>query len=173
MSLHRSQQPAPLSPHLYHLHLHFHPPHIALQTCIQHACTLREIILSINTTNIICGIPTKDRSHRLIITNTVFGSLALLALGIRLVVSLPQHVFGLDGASAVAAMLFAVCVTVGQIVSGVLGFERDTWAVPSGNMYKTLKVLDIISVEFWGRRANNRTNCVFQPTQLFPNCEFQ
>jgi hypothetical protein len=87
-----------------------------------------------------CGIPIKDRSHELIFTNAVFGALAFVALGIRLVVSLQQHIFGMDDASAVAAMVFAAPVTFGQIVCGVLGFGRDTWAVPSENIYIILKV---------------------------------
>jgi hypothetical protein len=87
-----------------------------------------------------CGIPIKDRSHHLIITNAVFGALAFVALGIRLVVSLQQHIFGMDDASAVAAMVFAAPVTFGQVVCGVLGFGRDTWAVPSENIYIILKV---------------------------------
>lgn len=87
-----------------------------------------------------CGIPIQDRSHILIITNAVFGGLALLALLIRMQVSLNQHIFGLDDFCAVGAYVFAAPVTFGQLVCGIYGFGKDTWAVPPENIYLIMKV---------------------------------
>jgi hypothetical protein len=87
-----------------------------------------------------CDIPIKDRSSQLIIVNAVFGALAFVALGIRLLVSIQQHIFGYDDLCAVLAMVFAAPVTFGQVACGMLGFGRDTWAVPSKNIYIILKV---------------------------------
>jgi hypothetical protein len=87
-----------------------------------------------------CGVPIKDRSHTLISTNVVFGSLALLALGVRIMVSLQQHIWGTDDWCVLAAWVFAMPVTVGQAVCGGLGFGRDTWAVASGRIYLIMKV---------------------------------
>lgn len=102
---------------------------------------------AINTTNALCGIPIKDRSNQLIITNAVFGALALLALLIRLQVSIQQHIFGLDDFSAVVAYTFSAPVTFGQLVCGVFGFGKDTWAVPPENIYLIMKVRSAESIK--------------------------
>jgi hypothetical protein len=87
-----------------------------------------------------CDIPIKDRTSALITTNAVFGALALIALCIRMIVSLQQNIFGYDDFLALVAYTFAAPVTFGQLVCGVLGFGRDTWAVPAENIYTIMKV---------------------------------
>ena len=104
------------------------------------SCTLKEALSAINTTNAMCDIPIGDRSSQLIIVNAVFGALALIALGIRMLVSLQQHIFGYDDSCAVIAYVFAAPVTFGQIACGLLGFGKDTWAVPPENIYMIMKV---------------------------------
>jgi hypothetical protein len=74
--------------------------------------------------------------------NAVFGTLAFVALGIRIFVSLQQHIFGYDDSCAVLALVFAVPVTFGQLACGILGFGKDTWAVPVDNIYVIMKVGD-------------------------------
>lgn len=73
-------------------------------------------------------------------TNAVFGAFALTALLIRLQVSIQQQIFGLDDLNALVAYAFSAPVTFGQLVCGVLGFGRDTWAVPPENIYLIMKV---------------------------------
>lgn len=145
---------------------HNQPLNLAIQGCMMGSCTLKEslckscflplapqtaalvrfyirltfVSAAINTTYAMCGIPIKDRSSHLIITNAVFGGLALIALLIRMQVSIQQHIFGLDDFSAVIAYLFAAPVTFGQLYCGLLGFGKDTWAVPPENIYKIMKV---------------------------------
>jgi hypothetical protein len=113
---------------------------MAIQGCVMGSCTLKEALSAVNTTNTMCDIPIKDRSSKLIIVNAVFGTLALIALGIRMMVSLKQHIFGYDDFCAVVAYVFAAPVTFGQLACGVLGFGKDTWAVPPKNIYVIMKV---------------------------------
>lgn len=103
-------------------------------------CTLKQALVAVNTTNAMCDIPAKDLTSALITTNAVFGALALFALCIRMLVSLQQHIFGYDDFCALIAYAFAAPVTFGQLVCGVLGFGRDTWAVPANNIYLIMKV---------------------------------
>jgi hypothetical protein len=113
---------------------------MAIQGCVMRTCTLKEAFSAVSTTNTMCGIPIRDRSSQLIITNAVFGALALFALGIRMIVSLQQHIFGYDDFCTVVAYIFAAPVTFGQLVCGLLGFGKDTWAVPAKNIYLIMKV---------------------------------
>jgi hypothetical protein len=57
-----------------------------------------------------------------------------------MMVSLKQHIFGYDDFCAVVAYVFAAPVTFGQLACGVLGFGKDTWAVPPKNIYVIMKV---------------------------------
>lgn len=56
-----------------------------------------------------------------------------------MLVSLQQHIFGYDDFCAVLSMVFAAPVTFGQLACGLLGFGKDTWAVPTENIYIILK----------------------------------
>lgn len=87
-----------------------------------------------------CGIPIRDRSSNIIIVNAVFGTLALIALVIRMLVSIRQKIFGTDDLCAIIAYVFAAPVTYGQLACGILGFGKDTWAVPPENIYLIMKV---------------------------------
>ena len=95
---------------------------------------------AVNTTYAMCGVPIKDRSKDLIITNAVFGACALIAILIRMFVAAQQHMFTIDDFCALAAFLFSLPDTYGQIYAGVLGFGKDTWAVKPENIYTIMKV---------------------------------
>lgn len=55
-------------------------------------------------------------------------------------VSVQQKIFGLDDYCAVLAYVFAAPVAFGQLACGVLGFGKDTWAVPPENIHLIMKV---------------------------------
>jgi hypothetical protein len=106
--------------------------------------------------------------------NAVFGTLAFVALGIRIFVSLQQHIFGYDDSCAVLALVFAVPVTFGQLACGILGFGKDTWAVPIDNIYVIMKVGDQLYLA--GHRKMSLTTItdrVLQPTLLLPQLRLQ
>ncbi|KAH5398042.1 hypothetical protein HBI23_132680 [Parastagonospora nodorum] len=144
------------------------PLTLSLQTCIQSSCTLKETLRSINTTNAQCGIPIKDRTHALITTNVVFGSLALLALGIRVLVSLQQHIWGWDDWCVVGAWVFAMPVTVGQAVAGGLGFGRDTWAVEAGRIYVIMKIVYFNQLSYFVSATFSKLCFLFMFLRIFP-----
>ncbi|KAH8724240.1 hypothetical protein GQ44DRAFT_618657 [Phaeosphaeriaceae sp. PMI808] len=141
------------------------PLNLAIQGCVLGSCTLKEALSAVNTTNAMCDIPIRDRSKSLIITNAVFGALALVALGIRMLVSIQQHIFGLDDACAIVASVFAAPVTYGQLVCGLLGFGKDTWAVPPENIYTIMKVR-FESSRMKGGVTDKQIDRILQPTEL-------
>jgi len=117
-----------------------------------------------------CGIPIRDRSEILITVNAVFGVLALLALGIRLLVSFQQHIFGNDDICAIVGHVFSAPVTFGQIACGTLGFGKDTWAVSASNIYLILKARREHLQEM---TANRLSDCVLQSAELLPQLHIQ
>lgn len=132
------------------------------------SCTLKESLSAINTTNAMCGVPIKDRSSQLIITNAVFGGLAFVALLVRIQVSIQQHIFGLDDFSAIVAYIFAAPVTFGQLVCGLLGFGKDTWAVSPEYIYMIMKIVYFNQLSYFISSAFSKLCFLFMFLRIFP-----
>lgn len=132
-------------------------------------CTLKQALVAVKASNQMCGIESRNRASALIITNAVFGGLALLALAVRMLVSLQAHIYGWDDLCAVVAFLFAAPITFGQIYAGTLGFGKDTWAVPPENIYVIMKVRTF-RVHHMEYTLTRNTDCVFQPAVVLHQC---
>lgn len=87
-----------------------------------------------------CGREIRDRTQVLFITSVVAGSIALLAVAVRMSVAYIQRSFGLDDIFCLAAEAACLPITLMQCYTPFLGFGKDTWLVSPDNIYSILKV---------------------------------
>jgi hypothetical protein len=92
----------------------------------------------------VCGIPTHDRCYDLITVATTCGSLALLAVFMRLFVAWRQNNFGYDDVCAVLACCAAVPNFVILSLAAKYGLGKDTWTV------ETEDTTQVLEVSFYG-----------------------
>jgi hypothetical protein len=94
----------------------------------------------------VCGIPTHDRRYDLITVATTCGSLALLAVFMRLFVAWRQNNFGYDDVCAVLACCaavsnFVICPWQRSMDWGKShGLGKVTWTVETEDTTQVLKV---------------------------------
>ncbi|KAH7067227.1 hypothetical protein BKA63DRAFT_581933, partial [Paraphoma chrysanthemicola] len=111
-----------------------------IQGCIVGTCTVKHTLTAVNVTFTMCGAPIRDDSNIIFVTGIVAGTAALIAVSVRTLVALMQDSFGLDDVFALAAEAACLPVTVIQCITPKLGFGKDTWVVPQGNIYRVLKL---------------------------------
>ena len=87
-----------------------------------------------------CGAPLRDRSQSLIVGTITTGVINLVAVILRTSVALYQKSLGLDDLFAAAAGVASIPLNVLIARTGYLGFGKDTWKVPTENIYDILRV---------------------------------
>ncbi|KAI0120996.1 50S ribosomal protein L36e [Xylariales sp. AK1849] len=100
-----------------------------VETCTLGSCTIKESLAARNATNTMCGVPIRDNTMVTPIVTALSGSLAIVAVAIRLVDSRRR---GLDGGDICAVMGLGCALPMGilEFVVSVDGSGKDIWAIP-------------------------------------------
>ncbi|KAJ1331186.1 CFEM domain-containing protein [Microdochium nivale] len=114
-----------------------------LTACVVASCTKREALAAKRFSDITCQRPVNDRSLVLLVVTPVFGILAILVFGLRVLARglIGWHSWGLDDWLMVPCMVLSIPMTV---LSGVVvnyGLGKDIWMIENQENITTLLYL--------------------------------
>ncbi|KAJ8107711.1 hypothetical protein OPT61_g8678 [Boeremia exigua] len=122
----------------------------AIQGCVLQTCAIKNWLTTMNATDTVCDRPVRNGGHVLVICAAVLGSLAFLALLIRIFVAVRQHSFGYDDLFACLAGCMSVPNSIGLAISARIGLGRDIWTLTPFEITRVQKVIYICqNFYFW------------------------
>ena len=134
----------------------------AIQACVGASCSVKEVLgkfpvlqlscttpglttaVAVKTTSTMCGAPVRNKGVILKWTAGVSGTIAFLAIIVRVGVALVGDSFGWDDSFATLAWVFSTPVTVLQFITPFMGFGQDTWMVDPKHIYTILQVSSLL-----------------------------
>ncbi len=93
-----------------------------------------------NATDTVCDRPIRDEGHVLVTCAAVLGTIAFLAVLMRVSVAWRQKSFGLDDMFACLAACMSVPNSIGLATSAKLGLGRDIWTLTPFEITRVQKV---------------------------------
>ena len=114
-----------------------------------------------NATDTICERPVRDKSQILTDVNVATGTLAFLAVLMRIFIAVRLQGFGYDDFFACLAGCMAVPHFVGSLIVANLGMGRDIWTVAPGTISNILKVLILPCIP--GGKTDRCTGGIYEP----------
>ncbi|KAJ5818476.1 Nucleic acid-binding OB-fold [Penicillium riverlandense] len=109
-----------------------------LTLCVETSCTVKEGLTTKNLMSTMCHEPIRDKSNIIVVVNSVFMALAIVATLIR---SLQFHKqFGLEDMFAIVGLLSAVVMGALEFLMIDAGYGRDIWTISFANIELILKM---------------------------------
>lgn len=95
-----------------------------------------------NATDTICDRPRRDEGRVLLVCTAVLGTLAFIAVLVRVSVAVRQKSLGYDDLFACFAACMSVPNSIGLAVSARLGLGRDIWTLTPSEITRVQKACD-------------------------------
>ncbi|KAF3017114.1 hypothetical protein E8E14_009184 [Neopestalotiopsis sp. 37M] len=112
----------------------------AITTCVLSNCTVVEQLATTKYSKDSCGVEPVDRTAQVVIVPMVFGALALLAFGVRVMsrVHMGHGTWGMGDWAITAAVVFMIPLLILSIPLSQYGLGKDIWNIPSSNITEVL-----------------------------------
>lgn len=98
------------------------------------------LTVALNVTNTMCERPIRDRTKISSVLCGITGSLAIIAVILRMINTWQCENFAMDDACALLAGLFVIPENAATFATGPAGFGKDIWTVPFDKITYILKV---------------------------------
>ncbi|KAG8170266.1 hypothetical protein KVR01_001011 [Diaporthe batatas] len=145
-----------------------------VQNCTLAACTTREALTALNVTKTFCGEPVRDLTAISPVVTAVSGTLAIVAVVMRLVDSFNRgHLLNWSNFSIVVAL--ACCLVIGALVFPMskYGFGRDIWTIPHDNITRIIMFTWISEVFYMIVLGSTKIAMLLLYLKVFPSQTFR
>ncbi|KAF2732466.1 hypothetical protein EJ04DRAFT_565929 [Polyplosphaeria fusca] len=147
----------------------------AMETCIKANCTIRESLIAKNFTESTFGGPVRDHTHLVSYISLIAGSVAVLAVILRIFARLPccGGTWGLDDWAILVAMLPVLPLTGLSVPLANDGLGKDMWTVPFDKITHILHIYYFDESFYLSAIALTKISILLFYLRIFPNRDFR
>ncbi|KAI0403197.1 hypothetical protein F4802DRAFT_616979, partial [Xylaria palmicola] len=144
-----------------------------VEACVLANCTVIEALSAKNSTETLCGAEVRDNTVVTPVITAVSGTLALIAVIMRILAALSNRTLQPADVCAILALVTGIPLAVLEFIMSTVGFGKDIWTLTPSRITRIVKYTWVTEFLYFLLLPLTKTSLLFFYLRVFPSQRFQ